>query len=450
MSTINEYWQKITHVFSSEKQGAWIDDAYSDLLKHKEEDKLLPFKILSIVEKGFVVRVSGLKAFVSFYHMPWNYNDINAWHVISPTIEGLWFFGKVHEMQRDGNSILIIINAGFPQFRPFEFEKEKEYSAIITGKSTYEVRVDIGHQFNWFYGSFPGKIKVDEIETEYFAAIQPGDEISVYLYNDVNSAYKNCTPEYKNLFWHSEACKELIGKEITVGAIQDELGEIRYVYNSSFSVHLPVLKKYYKGYNRDKVREIISSVQHGAMINCVVTEVNCRKRYVTVRLLIQDELIDERIKKSKKSKKFPLEETCNQVVDGSVEPAQDSSALFQEYAYKNEIAELVGLEVSAKVNRSGIYKNEILIRNRYRGILKFNHQLYRNNYREVRKHFDKLPDNYEIHCRVIGIKEDTQLLICVWLGNHTVNVENRNLIGNLLNKDLIQRLEDFQETKASI
>ena len=451
MSTINEFWQKIAHVFSTEKQGAWIDDAYSDLLKHKEQDKLLPFKILNIVEKGFVVRVCGLKAYVSFYHMPWNYNDINAWQVIFPTIEGLWFFGKIHEMQRDGNnSILIIINAAFLQFRPYKFEEEKKYTALVTRKTKTEVIVDIGYQFSWFYGSFPGRIMVNEIEDEHFAAVGPGDKISVYLYNQVNSFYKNCTPEYKNLFWHSEACKELVGKEINVGAIQDELGEIRYFYNSSYCVYLPVLKKYYKGYNRDKVREIISSVQHGAMINCVVTEVNCRKRNITARFIIQDELIDERIKKSKKSKKFPLEETCNQVVDGSVEPAHDSSALFQEYSYKNEIAGMVGLEVSARVIRSGLYKNEILIRNRYKGILKFNHQLYGNNFREVKKHFDKLPDNHEIHCKVIGIKDTSQVLICAWIGNHAVNDENRNLIGNMLNKDLISCLKDFPESPTLI
>ena len=55
--------------------------------------------IITSKEKGFVVKVSGLFAFVFYIHMPWKYPIMEDWIVAAPHLIGKVFYGKIHKVE---------------------------------------------------------------------------------------------------------------------------------------------------------------------------------------------------------------------------------------------------------------------------------------------------------------------------------------------------------------
>ncbi len=84
--------------FDKNKEFEFVDDKpyLIELIDKFEETidskKNIPFKIVDIRDKGFVVKTEGLFGFISFHHMPWSYQNINSWTVVYPAIKGKIFF----------------------------------------------------------------------------------------------------------------------------------------------------------------------------------------------------------------------------------------------------------------------------------------------------------------------------------------------------------------------
>ena len=63
------------------------DNIYLDELIKSFEVKIKdaenhPFKIIEFREHGYLVKIYGLIAYVSFNHMPWKYANVSAWKSI--------------------------------------------------------------------------------------------------------------------------------------------------------------------------------------------------------------------------------------------------------------------------------------------------------------------------------------------------------------------------------
>jgi hypothetical protein len=67
----------------------------------EESKKNVPFRIIEVKEKGFLVKVGGLFAYVSFHHMPWRYTSNENWKAVSKFLIGKSFFCNIYQVKRN-------------------------------------------------------------------------------------------------------------------------------------------------------------------------------------------------------------------------------------------------------------------------------------------------------------------------------------------------------------
>jgi hypothetical protein len=151
----------------------WLDKLVDNLDRQREEDLNLAFRITDVKDKGFIVKVCGLYAFLSFNHMPWRYPDITSWQVVFPHLTKKVFFGKVHQIRRD--PLAITINGEIPQFRQPELEPEQEYCGIIILKTLTGIFIDFGYQSHWQSGAIVSFLRKSKIVSKPFDELEAGE-----------------------------------------------------------------------------------------------------------------------------------------------------------------------------------------------------------------------------------------------------------------------------------
>lgn len=287
-------------VFGSTEKKEWLEKLIENIEKQQFEDINLPFKIIKIKEKGFVVKVSGLYAFVSFNHMPWKYYDIDSWVAISPKLIDKVFFCKIYQFNKDPLSI--IINGDVPQFKKTNLIVGEEYIGVIIKKLKKGILVDIGCHFDWKCGSLIGLLHKSQFEfKDSFLNCIVGDEIQLCyqrLNEDEQFVFSQNT-EIKD--WNSGKPQELVGKTLWVRVVryQDET-KIGFLVNEKYKGNITLLKKDYTPKYRRIISEAKRKLSDGEIINCEVTGFSERKMSLELRwiveldteMLIQDSLIN--------------------------------------------------------------------------------------------------------------------------------------------------------------
>lgn len=129
-----------------------------NLVDAKEKDEVLIFKITKIKKSGFEVKVKGIFAFVPFSLMPWKYYA-NLWYLIEKELIDYKFFAKISEIDIVQNRI--ILDARITEFDEFYLQDGNIYKAIIIKKSRNYVIVELGHRYNWNYGSQAFYVSLD-------------------------------------------------------------------------------------------------------------------------------------------------------------------------------------------------------------------------------------------------------------------------------------------------
>jgi hypothetical protein len=164
---------RIKRTFHPPDNKEWLNKLVDHLEQQREEDINLAFRITDVKDKGYIVKVSGLYAFLSFLHMPWKYPDLSSWRVVFPHLTKKVFFGKVHQIRRD--PLAITINGEIPQFRQPELEPEQEYCGIIILKTKSGIFIDFGYQFHWQSGAIVSFMQKTKIVSKPFEELEAGE-----------------------------------------------------------------------------------------------------------------------------------------------------------------------------------------------------------------------------------------------------------------------------------
>lgn len=167
----------------SEKQ--WLMRLIDNIKRHKEEQLPITFRIESIQDSGFLVKVEKLYALVPFRYMPWKYSH-SLWELIFPSLVGKSFTGYVDSIKEVPARIYLKADASQFEGVTLPFEENETYTAIILQKSNTSLLIDLGYGFEWKYGSFPFRIHcLCGAEDEYvdmFPHYKSGDELNaVYV-----------------------------------------------------------------------------------------------------------------------------------------------------------------------------------------------------------------------------------------------------------------------------
>jgi len=249
----------------------WLDKLVENLEIQSLKNVNLPFKIIELKDTGFVVKVSGLFAFVSFNHMPWKCKKNNYWTSISPKLIGKVFYGKIYSIKKSP-SLSITVNGEIPQFKKIELLIGENYKGIIIEKLRNGIFVEIGYHFKWRYGSFVGylhKLAFDSLD--FFSTCSVGDEIEIY-YQGVNE--KGVLIYYQTseiIDWNNEIPQSLIGQIVLAHVVREDIEkETMFLVNGKYKGRIILQKNDSFFGSKQRAQKVKNKLENGEVIHCEV------------------------------------------------------------------------------------------------------------------------------------------------------------------------------------
>ncbi|TPV32348.1 hypothetical protein FJ651_12340 [Paucihalobacter ruber] len=292
-------WKKIKTLlksrFNSKKKQEkpdYLFELVNNVKEAKRLQKNLPFQIVSAKRKGFVVKVGGLFAFVSYFHMPWTYKSLDHWLAVSKHLIGKEFFCIIYSIDDNDTPVKVIIDAENHTFKPKELKKLQEYECIVIQKSKYGMFVDLGYHFNWEFGSFVGLIHKTVIKNDVtLIEAVPGDVVTTYFHGlQINKpahrgelilGTKNLQKE-----WFTEDLQKLVGTEQTAILKEEEDGRRTFYIDGKFKTFIHINKDNLKIKRSNK--RALKSLNANSTITCKVMRISKNHQFVSEFIKINE------------------------------------------------------------------------------------------------------------------------------------------------------------------
>jgi len=272
----------------------WLDKLIDNLETKLLEDASVPFKIVELKREGFVVKVSGLYAFVLFNFMPWKYSNINYWTSVSPTLIGKVFYCKIHSIKKINSTFSIMINGNILQFKKIELIIGENYRGIVLEKVGTGIFVDAGFHFDWRFGSFVGYMHHSQFDSvELFTRCSVGDEIDV-LYQGLNEKGQTVYSQTNEMAeWNEGIPQDMVGQIVLVYVIRDEDDKkTKLLVNGKYKGRL-----IYSFGSKQSIRKMKNSLKEGTIIHCEVIGFNEKNHILKLKWVMEldGEFIDMEI-----------------------------------------------------------------------------------------------------------------------------------------------------------
>lgn len=246
---------------------------------------ILTFRIVEPKERGFLVKVGGLFAFVSFKHFGWSYPSIEFWKNASNSIVGKIFKGKIHNIKE--NPISIQIDAKEQKFENPNLEKHSKYRGIILRKTKYGFFVDLGFHFNWKFGSILGLIHISTFTNESgYDNWKGGHEIEIVFqgYNKNNQPILGDNIERGK--WTNGEMEKFIGTIQKVSVLINENGKSEFYVLGEHKATIPIKKEFYPNF-RTTVKKYIYGLKNGEILDYEIIKINRKKDSFVLKLIIE-------------------------------------------------------------------------------------------------------------------------------------------------------------------
>jgi ribosomal protein S1 len=271
-------WHKfkilLSKILGQNKEKDYLIQLVQNLESCKSENKDVSFIITSQKEKGFVVKVAGLYAYVSFHFMPWKYKNIGYWNVISKYLIGEKFSCTIYKIEK--NPISVVINAENQQFNKLKLIENSQIEGIILGKTKYGIFVELGCYFNWKYGSCVTLLHKSNFNNfDLLKKIDLGEKIPLifYGYDRDNENRMIFGDEYLAKEWHTGEVDNLIGTNHNIKVVINKNGRKEFCVKSKFKALMPINNLIYPEYNIEKIKKLFTDLNDNQIINCKVVDV---------------------------------------------------------------------------------------------------------------------------------------------------------------------------------
>ena len=183
MSNPVSYIFKESNNLNENKKENWLAPLINYLETAKEEEITVPFTIIDIKEKGFLVKINDLFGYVPFNLMTWKYYDFEFWSIVFYALKDKEFEGKIIRIEKNinyNNNYVIYIDASSMQFKEIIFCENENYVATVLKKNDKGILIEIGDHFDWEYGSIQGIIPYSLFpDLDSFMLFEAGQSIVV-------------------------------------------------------------------------------------------------------------------------------------------------------------------------------------------------------------------------------------------------------------------------------
>jgi len=283
--TLGKTAENIEYYLDSKNDKDYLQDLLLNIKNAFTNQESVTFRIVEPKEKGFLVKVSGLFAYVSFKHFGWSYPSIEFWENASNSIVGNYFTGKIHNVEE--NPISIQIDAKEQKFENPNLEKYSKYRGIILRKTKYGFFVDLGIHFNWKCGSILGLIHISTFMNESnYENWKAGDEVETVFqgFNENNKPILGDNIERGK--WTNGEMEKLIGTIQKVSVLINEDGKPDYFVLGEHKATIPIKKEFYPNL-RTTAKKYTYGLKNGEIIDCEIIKINSKKNSFVLKLLIE-------------------------------------------------------------------------------------------------------------------------------------------------------------------
>lgn len=277
--------ENIEYYLDPKNDKDYLQDLLLNIKEAYKNKTKLTFRIVKPKEKGFLVKVGGLFAFVSFNHFGWSYPSIEFWKNISNSLIGNFFLGKIYQVKE--NPISIQIDAKEQEFENPNLEKCSKYRGIILRKTNYGFFVDLGLHFNWKCGSILGLIHISTfLDKSDYENWKVGDEIETVFqgYNENNQPVLGDNIERGK--WRNGEMEKLIGTIQKVTISINENGKPEYFVLGEHKATVPIKKEFYPNF-RTTAKKYTYGLKDGEIIECEIIKINRKKDRFVLKLTIE-------------------------------------------------------------------------------------------------------------------------------------------------------------------
>lgn len=266
----------------------WLYKLVDNLETQWIQDAKLPFKIIELKRTGFVVKVSGLFAFISFNHMPWKYKKVNYWSSIFPKLIGKVFFCQIHSIDKVP-SLSIIVNGEIPQFKKTELIIGENYKGVIIEKRKKGIFVEIGCHFDWKCGSFIGYLNKSGFDSlQLFSTCSVGDEIEVF-YQGVGEKgpliFSQSNEEIVD--WNNKIPQGLVGQVVLVHIVREAEKEMKFLVKGKYKGRIYLEKNDPFFGSKKRARKVKNKLKDGTIIHCEVIGFRENLRFLRIKWIAE-------------------------------------------------------------------------------------------------------------------------------------------------------------------
>ena len=253
--------------------------------KMRENQDVVPLKIIEIKKGGFLVKMSNLCALVPFNLMPWSYYQAQYWEAVAPSLQGKTFQGKFFDMYRtpDNSGIFRLFADATPtKLTEPELKINENYQGIVILKKAFGVFIDIGYHFNWACGTLRGLIHKSKFSgQEAFNNCEPGHTLTVNYFGKNEQGLCFTMPGYIDLY------TKYAGKKVSIKTIRNWDGSLSFKAEEKYTAIIPITKNIYEE-KKDFIIEAVSYLSNGETIECQVIDVKENSDIFVVKWLFED------------------------------------------------------------------------------------------------------------------------------------------------------------------
>jgi len=274
------------HSLDPKKEKDYLHDLLLNIKKAHANQESITFRIVKPKEKGFIVKVGGLFAFISFNHFGWSYPSIEYWKNASKALVGSYFTGKIHNVEE--NPISIQVNGKEQVFNKPKLEKFSQYRGVIVRKPKYGVFVDLGLHFNWKFGSLLGLVhKSSLINPTDYDNWNVGEQITIPFLGFNENEQLVLGDNRERGKWLTGEMDKLIGTIQKVSVVINENGKSEFYVLGEHKSTISRKKELHPNL-RTTVKKYIHGLKNGEIIDCEIIKMNKRKDGFVLKLLIEN------------------------------------------------------------------------------------------------------------------------------------------------------------------
>ena len=190
----------------------WRAESFKIINIIYSKDEVTKCRVVDVKEKGLMVKVENLYAYLPFQLTPWQYPNKDFWTTIKNSLKNRIFDCKIVSAEQiEEGKFKIFVDATVHKFREFQLQKDVRLKGIVLKVTENGCFIDVGGHFNWKFGAIMGFLnKSKNYSSTVTENYKEGQMIDVYFWGKSMRGTDFVNSKFYDI------CKEYVGKRTSL------------------------------------------------------------------------------------------------------------------------------------------------------------------------------------------------------------------------------------------